>query len=275
MPFIESAIRFFDEHYQYRLNQQTGNRLDENGHLVIYPSTAVETFKNAKNPTDVIAGLIAVLQQMLDLPEELASAAKKREWLGILNRVPPLSFEKIDGKRTIAPAESWSHVQNVEIPQLYPLFPFRLYGFGRPDLQTAINTWRISVYHDQHKGHVSWHQGNIFTALLGLTEEAADFAIKKLSDGPHRFPAFWGPGHDWTPDHNWGGTGMIGLQEMLMQTNGKAIYLFPAWPDNWDVEFKLHAPFKTTVKGSYQNGKVKIEEVYPKERIRDIINMKA
>ncbi len=38
---------------------------------------------------------------------------------------------------------------------------------------------------------------------------------------------FWGPGYDWTPDHNWGGSGMIGLQEMLLQTNGNLILLFP------------------------------------------------
>jgi hypothetical protein len=274
MAFIESAVRFFDEHYQYRHLQQTGKKLDENGHLVIYPSTAVETFKNAKNPSDVIAGLMAVIKLMLELPEELANAGKKKGWLEILNRIPPISYEEKEGKRTIAPAESWSYVRNVEIPQLYPLFPFRIYGLGRPDLQTALNTWRFSVYHDQHKGYVSWHQGNIFTALLGLTEEAAEFAIKKLADGPHRFPAFWGPGHDWTPDHNWGGTGMIGLQEMLLQTNGKSIYLLPAWPDNWDVDFKLHAPYKTIIKGRYQNGKLEIIEISPKERLKDVVNMK-
>ncbi|PAF11629.1 hypothetical protein CHH61_26290, partial [Shouchella clausii] len=29
MAFIESAVRFFDEHYQYRHLQQTGKKLDE------------------------------------------------------------------------------------------------------------------------------------------------------------------------------------------------------------------------------------------------------
>ena len=62
--------------------------------------------------------------------------------------------------------------------------------------------------------------------LLGLTEEAKKLSLAKLSNGPHRFPAFWGPGYDWTPNHNWGGSGMIGLQEMLLQTNGEQILLF-------------------------------------------------
>lgn len=67
------------------------------------------------------------------------------------------------------------------------------------------------------KGIVSWEQAGIWAACLGLTEEAVEWNSRKLADGPYRFPAFWGPGHDWVPDHNWGGSGMIGLQEMLMQ----------------------------------------------------------
>jgi len=35
---------------------------------------------------------------------------------------------------------------------------------------------------------------------------------------------------------------MIGLQEMLVQTIGDQIILFPAWPKEWDVDLKLHAP---------------------------------
>jgi hypothetical protein len=31
-----------------------------------------------------------------------------------------------------------------------------------------------------------------------------------------RFPAFFGPGHDWMSDHKWGGSGMVSMQEMLL-----------------------------------------------------------
>ena len=95
----------------------------------------------------------------------------------------------------------------------------------------------------------------------------------KLKNSGRRFPAFWGPGFDWIPDHNWGGSGMIGLQEMLLQTDDKKIYLFPAWPKNWDVHFKLHAPYKTTVEGIVKNGKAEIIKVTPESRRVDIINM--
>jgi len=66
---------------------------------------------------------------------------------------------------------------------------------------------------------------------------------------------------------------MIGLQEMLMQVDDKKIYLFPAWPKDWDVHFKLHAPYNTTVEGILKNGKVANLKVVPEERKKDIILM--
>jgi hypothetical protein len=117
---------------------------------------------------------------------------------------------------------------------------------------------------------VGWKQDNIFAARLGLTEQAAQLTLQKLSNSQRRFPAFWGPGFDWTPDHNWGGSAMIGLQEMLLQTNGKKILLFPAWPLNWDVHFKLHAPYQTTVEATLENGKITQLIVTPESRKKDI-----
>ncbi|MEN0056564.1 MAG: hypothetical protein AAGC65_23000, partial [Mucilaginibacter sp.] len=73
--------------------------------------------------------------------------------------------------------------------------------------------------------------------------------------------------------HNWGGSGMIGLQEMLLQVDDKKIYLFPAWPKNWDVHFKLHAPYNTTIEASLKNGKVEHLKVLPTERSKDVIMM--
>jgi hypothetical protein len=95
--------------------------------------------------------------------------------------------------------------------------------------------------------------------------------LKKLGDAPRRFPTWWGPGNDWVPDHNWGGSGMIGLQEMLLQTNGDSLLLFPAWPKEWDVTFKLHAPDHTTVEATLKNGQLKELTVHPAERKKDVV----
>jgi len=92
LPFIESSVAFFDKHYQFRHKKLTGKPLDENGHLVIFPSRACESYVDAKNPADVIAGLKAVLSRLLELPDELVPAAKKEKFRAMLQRVPPLSL---------------------------------------------------------------------------------------------------------------------------------------------------------------------------------------
>src|SRR5260370_13001575 len=105
---------------------------------------------------------------------------------------------------------------------------------------------------------------------MGCTDKAAALHVEKLKNSKRRFPAFWGPGFDWTPDHNWGGSGMIGLQEMLLQTDGEKIFLFPAWPRSWDVPFKLRAPYNTTVEGILKHGKIELLKVHPDNRPKSI-----
>jgi hypothetical protein len=154
---------------------------------------------------------------------------------------------------------------------LYPVYPWRLFGVGKDSLDIAINTWKYDPYVKKFKGIVSWEQANIWAADLGLTEDAAYWNTEKMKNGPYRFPAFWGPGHDWTPDHNWGGSGMIGMQEMLLQESGDKIYIFPAWPQDWNVHFKLHGSKQTTVEATLNQGKIVELKVYPKSREKDII----
>ena len=119
------------------------------------------------------------------------------------------------------------------------------------------------------------------TAALALPDQAKQRAIFKMANNTApqaRFPAFFGPGHDWLPDHNWGGSGMVGVQEMLLAPepgpHGK-LYLFPGWPKEWDVDFKLHAPGQTTVEAVLRGGKLISLKVSPESRAKDIVNCLA
>lgn len=271
LPLIESSLTFFQEHYSYLAKQRGAKSLDANGHLVLYPGSAAETYKMAYNSTSTIAGLKTVLQRLLVLTS--ATVEQKKNWKDLLNKIPPLSFREFNGKTTISPAKSWERINNTESPQLYPVFPWGMYGVGKPGLDTARNTYLYDTDVLKFRSHTGWKQDNIFAARLGLTNEAVRLTTLKLKDSGRRFPAFWGPGYDWTPDHNWGGTGMIGLQEMLMACDGKKILLFPAWPKDWDVHFKLHAPFQTTVEGILKNGELVELKVIPESRKDDIVNM--
>ncbi|HET7732921.1 MAG TPA: DUF5703 domain-containing protein, partial [Paludibacter sp.] len=233
-PLIESCVQFFDEHYRYLARLRGRKTLDGDGKLILFPASGCETYKMANNPASTIAALQTILKRLGND--------------SLLKTIPSIPLREINGKTMIAPAKTWERVNNTEAPQLYPVFPWRMYGIGKDSLEIARNTYFHDPDVQKFRSHVGWKQDNIFAACLGLTDEAKRLNTLKLADGPYRFPAFWGPGFDWSPDHNWGGSGMIGLQEMLLQTtdDGK-ILLFPAWPREWNVHFKLHAPKNTTV----------------------------
>ncbi len=270
IPLIESSLTFFKEHYTYLSKQRGAKALDANGHLVFYPGSAAETYKMAYNSTSTIAALKTVVERLIQHPT--LTQNKKAEWMEMLKTIPPISFREFNGKPTIAPAKLWERINNTESPQLYPVYPWGIYGIGKPGLDTAINTFKYDTDVLKFRSHIGWKQDNIFAARLGLTDEAAKFTTEKLKDSGRRFSAFWGPGFDWTPDHNWGGSGMIGMQEMLMQVDGKKIYLFPAWPKEWNVHFKLHAPYQTTIEGKLKDGKLTDLKVFPEARKADLIN---
>lgn len=271
MPLVESCLRFFDEHYRYRAKFRGRKELDGDGKLILYPGTACETYKMAYNATSTIAALTTMVRRVCDLPEELLPEEKRNYFKDYLQRIPAIRTREIEGQETLSPAWVWERVNNVESPQLYPVFPWGMYGLGRPELEVALNTWRYDPDVKKFRSHVGWKQDAIWAARLGLTEEASALTFKKLDNArERRFPTFWGPGYDWTPDHNWGGSGMIALQEMLMQVVDNRILLLPAWPADLDVHFKLHAPDKTTVECQLKDGKIVLLNVNPESRRKDV-----
>lgn len=274
IPMVESALTFFDEHYQQLASRRGRNALDGEGKLVIFPGSGCETYKMANNPASTVAALRTVTRTLIDVKTALGDTAVAR-WHELLGRIPEVPHRTVDGLETIAPARTWERINNIETPQLYPVFPWRMYTVTSSD-RRLTEVARNTYFHDpdalRFRTSTGWKQDNIWAACLGLTDEAARLTGEKLADGPHRFPAFWGPGYDWTPDHNWGGSGMIGLQEMLLQTGDDGrIHLLPAWPREWDVHFRLHAPGGTTVEVRYEGGRVKSLIVTPEERRADVV----
>ena len=270
LPLIEQSVIFYDEHYRYRCKKLTGRELDENGKLVIFPANTLEGHWDARNPTSVIAGLQRVLTELINLPERYTPVEKRERWRGILERLPEMPTAGSDrfGGRYLKPAENYEH-NSWHCPEMFPLFPYELYGLGLPDLDLMKRT-SLATGKDRYKT-ISWEQANIHAPRLGETALAQKLNSQKMDNGPYRFPAFWPDTIDWAPDHNWGGSGMIGMQEMIMQTHGGKIRLLPAWPEDWDVDFKLHAPGQTVVEGKVRAGRMEFLEVIPKERWNDVV----
>lgn len=294
LPFMKQAVEFHFSYFTMLHKRKTGKLYDDQGKLVIDPSHALETY-HGKNSTDVICALLVNLKGLLALPAKWVSETERKQYIDWLERLPPINFREREGHHTISPmAGELGPITNYEAPQLYPVFPYGLYGIGMPDLQVAIDTWKYGLdpwtigrkpedapWNPAKELWYGWTQQAIWLARMGLTTEAKEYLVKKLCDARvgndfsstsrMRFPAFWGPGFDWTPDHNWGGSGMIALQEMLMQTPDERIFILPAWPKEWDVKFKLHAPGNTTVEVELEKGVIKQLRVTPSKRAKDVV----
>lgn len=248
-PLIRQTLIFFDEHYQYIAKKLGVKPLNADGKLMLYPSSGCETYKMAYNPSSVIAALKTVAEQWIEYKGDSLN--------NFLSRIPPIPLRTIEGDTCIAPAIVWARIQNIETPQLYPVFPWRVYGMGRENLHIAQNTYLKDPHAVEMHSTKGWKQDNIWAACLGLTDEAFKLNKEKLTDGPYRFPAFWDPGYDWAPDCNKGGASMIGLQEMLLQEKPDGgLLLFPAWPKNINAKFRLKATGGRTVEAEIKNGTI-------------------
>ena len=65
----------------------------------------------------------------------------------------------------------------------------------------------------------------------------------------------------------------IALQHMLLQSDnhGERLLLFPAWPKEHDIQFKLHAERNTTLVGELRGGTLRSLTVTPPERRKDVV----
>lgn len=272
IPFADAMLAYYAQHW----------KTDASGKLRIYPSQSIETYQlDAVNPTPDIAGVYAVTHRLLHLPHTLTSRPQRKAWKKLLAKLPSLptgtthdgklpSFAKgdADGKKTILPALEYGKTKNIENPELYTVFPYRIYSVGKPDLQLARDTYNARLFPINY----CWGQDGEEASLLGLTEDARKDVIRELTNyGDQRFPWFWSTSMDWIPDFDNGGAGMMTLQNMLLQTNGRRILIAPAWPKDWTADFKLHAPLQTTVEGHVQDGKLTRLVVTPASRRKDVV----
>lgn len=264
VPYADAVVRFFEIISPER---------DANGMMLITEANSLETWWDCINPMPDVAGLHCVTDRLLALPEDCTSIEQREHWTAlrkILAEIPIGDAPGPGGERVriFLPAMKYAKKSNVEIPELYAIFPFQIYGIGRGELETA----RVTFERRAHKHYRGWGQDEIFAAHLGLADDAATGLSKRFdtwADG-FRFPGMWGPNFDWIPDQDHGGAGMIALQSMLLQSAGDNILILPAWPEGWDVEFKLHAPHRTVVEAKYIDGKLDLS-VDPPERMKDIV----
>ena len=298
LPLAEGVITFYDQHWQR----------DDKGKIRMDPACALESAHEAVNPMPEIAGLRYVLPRLLALSEKTTTPAQRAAWKKTLADVPEIPLATLKDaatpeqlavwklppaerpevrmkddadKKILVAAEVIKTWQGDEIPDLYAVFPYRLYAFDSKDAdigRRTVERWCPTVPRNgvPWEGRVGgWRLQAVQVAYVGKAEQAARLVTSSFaSHEPYsRFPAFWGPNQVGQLDQSHGGVTMTALQAMLMQVVGKKIYLFPAWPKDWDVNFKLHALYNTTVEGELRGGKVVSLKVTPKSREADVVNM--
>jgi hypothetical protein len=252
LPLAKSIVTFYDQHWSR----------GPDGKILFDPAQALETWHVVKNPTPEIVGLRYVINRLMNLPVDTTTHA---QWEKILRDLPAVPMTTAaDGKRLL-PAETFSNKSNIENPELYAVFPYRSFTYqaGGENLQIGRTTWNHRIHKEDH----GWQQNSIQAALLGLADEAkAGVTSRALSTAGYRFPGFFGPNYDWTPEQCHGTNMMTALQRMILQCEGDQILLLPAWPKDWKASFKLHAPRQTTVQGRIENGRVVDLNVIPESR---------
>ena len=263
LPVAIAGLLFFDKHFTR----------DSTGKLLLDPDNSIEMFWKVHNPAPDIAGLHAVISRMMKLPAGMVDEKTRLQWRMLYDDLPPLPTATNDGKTTLLPytGPQTARSFNSENPELYAVYPFRLYGLGKPGLDVAINTFNAR----KQRAKGCWVQDPIQAAMIGDAVVAKDYVSFAFArkDPNLKFPAFWVAGNDYAPDEDNGGNGENGLQQMLMQVDGKKIMLLPAWPAGWDADFKLNAPYNTTVEGRIKKGNLIDLKVTPASRMADVIDM--
>jgi hypothetical protein len=265
LPMAESVLKYFDTRF----------KKDAAGRIVLDPTQSVETYwTGVVNDMPTVAGLKDVTRRLGLLPDRLTTPQQREFFRRMRVACPAVPMEvKTAGDtilRRLAPAQKYNLTpSNCENPELYAVWPFRLFGVGRPELEEARAAYAARHNHLD----VGWGYDGNCAVLLGLTDEAARILKVKCrnSHPAYRWPATWGPNYDWLPDQNHGGNLLETTQLMLLQPVGDKLFLLPAWPKTWDVDFKLHAPRQTVVECVYRGGRIERLVVTPESRRADVV----
>ncbi|MBL7188707.1 MAG: hypothetical protein ISS70_20470 [Phycisphaerae bacterium] len=260
VPFAREILLFFDKHYLR----------DTNGKIRLDPAMVLETWWIAVNPAPDVAGLQFCLDELLAM--KAGSTEDQANWRRFRAEIPQVFIHEIDGRKAIAPAEQWKMKHNSENGLLYPVFPFHCFGLGLGS--EDIVAWTMK--HRTHKNafdHKCWTQDQIHWAYCGQAAEAQAGLVQRFRHASPqcRFPLYGSAGPDSCPDFDHFGAGSTALQRMLVQEAGNKILLLPAWPADWDADFKLHLTEGTVISGKVKNGKLTDWTIEPATRKKDVV----
>jgi hypothetical protein len=276
LPLADEVLTFYYVHWPV-----------VNGTLLLKDAKGGESFPNCTNPAPDIAGLTALLGGMLaHLPPTLLPAASRARYETMQKQLPVLprnGMSLANCGHQNAPA-----IEGCELLMEYAIWPFGLYSAAANSSEfpfaVANNTFNGGCFDQGLTGRYGSLPLGATAATLGHTSTArhvlqTGFARKPRTtqDGP-RFPGFWPEGV--FTDVLANTMQRLTLQRMLLlpddslgSGHGQRLLLFPAWPPELDVSFKLRAQGNCTVEAVLQGGILRSLVVMPSIRRKDIVIM--
>lgn len=255
-PYIVEVATFWEDYLKF-----------ENGRYIVYEDSLLEQgpclgpWKNLDMNNHLSLGLIRmVFKGVLDMSRELGKDADRREkWQHIRDHISEFPTFKDKGKTFFAGAEKgrWSGKNDWGwVGPMGSIWPARVIGLNSdPELlQVARNTI-------ESVGRNNWinHNNNIVTIFPSAVRVGHDpkDVLEKLRESinkriyPNFFIAQLGGGIEVfsaVPST---------VNEMLVQSHEKELFLFPVWPKDKPARFgNLRTPGAFLVSGGFDNGQV-------------------
>ena len=158
LPIAEAGITFFDQHFPH-----------EGSKLLLDPDNAIEMYWSAQSRARYrrsalgaqwTSGLAARVDDRGAAPS-LADDPRHR---------PGIAHGREERQQAALPAEKIDNGHNSENPELYAIYPFRLFGLGKPNLD--LSAGHASAV-GRFKNHGCWCQSGIQACAAGRYQDGA------------------------------------------------------------------------------------------------------
>lgn len=259
----------------------------------LYPANAIETWWKVKDPATDLAGMRWCFQSVLChggsfgyepefldvVRDRLAKLAPLPTGLWKLKQVGDKKvFDTIDHSQDIySPAAEvldYKAIENMENPEMYPVFPFNLAGMSSP--ADILQRWSNTFHARLHPNWAGWAPDSIQAARLGLPD-----TVDVIMDHAKRHQKWpyggWNSVADPLPGSRLGvcdapyfdsaGVNATAIEEVLLQshalvgdepadpTQGGPIRILPAIRPDWSGRFGLLARGGFFVQATFAAGK--------------------
>lgn len=227
------------------------------------PADAQESYWLVRDPAQDLAALRWGLPLALKLSEKLKlDEALRPRWQDLLDNLAPFPVDTEKNMIREADLKPTDQRQNSENVANYSIYPFGVFGIGKPGYDLALSTFQQRPVGGMGNG---WEPAAVAAARLGLGDEAAKLLLAHLQSNMRGSAAMWySPttvvypnGQSDVPYYDTSGTDAQTVQEMLLQSHDGLVRLAPAWPVKWQAQYCLHARGGFVVTADVDQGQVR------------------